>query len=251
MADEATRTGSMYGGSSEPCSIVLFGASGDLAKRKVIPAMFDLAQHHALGDRYAITGFARTPMTDDSFRNLLGEAAKTISEVGPIVPAKWDEFAKNLHYCAGDYADAEAYKRLAEKLDEIDAQRELCGNRLFYLSTPPEVYQNIIEHLGEAGLAHPVCDGSWVRIIVEKPFGRDLASAKELNNMVLNVFDEKQVHFRLKGKSAWSLLRVTHGAGDEGLRVTSAQARSHDGSTQSRSDFLERRKLFHTLSLSR
>ena len=194
MADEATRSGSMYGGSSEPCSIVLFGASGDLAKRKVIPAMFDLAQHQALGDRYAITGFARTPMTDESFRNMLGEAAKTISEVGPIDPAKWDEFAKKLHYCAGDYADAEAYKRLAEKLDEIDAQRELCGNRLFYLSTPPEVYQNIIEHLGEAGLAHPACDGSWVRIIVEKPFGRDLASAKELNNMVLNVFDEKQVY---------------------------------------------------------
>jgi len=194
MADEATRSGSMYGGVSEPCSIVLFGASGDLAKRKVIPAMFDLAQHHALGDRYAITGFARTPMTDESFRNVLGEAAKTISEVGPIDPANWDEFAKKLHYCAGDYADAEAYKRLAEKLDEIDAQRELCGNRLFYLSTPPEVYQNIIEHLGEAGLAHPACDGSWVRIIVEKPFGRDLASAKELNNMVLNVFDEKQVY---------------------------------------------------------
>ena len=194
MAEETSRSGSMYGGSSEPSSIILFGASGDLAKRKVIPAMFDLAQNGALGDRYAITGFARTPMTDDAFRNMLGEAAKTISEVGPIDPAKWNAFAANLHYCAGDYADPQAYKRLSEKLDEIDAQRELCGNRLFYLSTPPEVYQDIIEHLGEAGLAHPTCDGSWVRIIVEKPFGRDLASAKELNKMVLNVFDEKQVY---------------------------------------------------------
>jgi glucose-6-phosphate 1-dehydrogenase len=194
MAEETARSGSMYAGSSEPCSIILFGASGDLAKRKVIPAMFDLAQNNALGDRYAITGFARTPMTDESFRNLLGEAAKTISEVGPIAPAKWDAFAANLHYCAGDYADPEAYKRLAKLLDEIDAKRDLCGNRLFYLSTPPEVYQSIIENLGEAGLAQPTCDGSWVRIIVEKPFGRDLASAKELNKMVLNVFDERQVY---------------------------------------------------------
>jgi glucose-6-phosphate 1-dehydrogenase len=194
MAEETPRSGSMYTGSSEPCSIILFGASGDLAKRKVIPAMFDLAQNNSLGERYAITGFARTSMTDDSFRGMLGEAAKTISEVGPIDPAKWDAFAANLHYCAGDYADPEAYKRLAAQLDEIDKQKNLCGNRLFYLSTPPEVYQNIIEHLGQAGLAHPTCPGSWVRIIVEKPFGRDLASAKELNKMVLNVFEEKQVY---------------------------------------------------------
>src|SRR3974377_2600904 len=168
MAEETTRSGSIYGGSAEPSSIILFGASGDLAKRKVIPAMFDLAQNGALGDRYAITGFARTPMTDDAFRNMWGEAAKSISEVGPIDPAKWNAFAANLHYCAGDYSDPEAYKRLSEKLDEIDAQRELCGNRLFYLSTPPEVYQNIIEHLGEAGLVHTTCDGSVVRIFVAK-----------------------------------------------------------------------------------
>jgi len=194
MAEETSRPSSIYTGNSEPVSIVLFGASGDLAKRKVIPAMFDLAQHHGLGERYAITGFARTPMTDESFRSTLGDAAKTISEVGPIDPAKWEEFARTLHYCAGDYADPEAYKRLAQQLEQIDQERNLCGNRLFYLSTPPEVYQDIIEHLGEAGLAQPSCPGSWVRIIVEKPFGRDLASAKELNQMVLNVFDEQQVY---------------------------------------------------------
>ena len=194
MAEETERSSSIYGGNSEPCSIILFGASGDLAKRKVIPAMFDLAQHGSLGERYAITGFARTPMTDESFRNTLGEAAKTISEVGPIDPAKWDQFASNLHYCAGEYGDLDAYKRLAKQLDDIDQARNLCGNRLFYLSTPPEVYQHIIENLGESGLAQPSCPGSWVRIIVEKPFGRDLASAKELNKMVLSVFDENQVY---------------------------------------------------------
>jgi len=191
---EEARSASMYGGTAEPCTIVLFGASGDLAKRKVIPAMYDLAQNNSLGERYAILGFARTPMTDDSFRGTVGEAAKTISEVGPIDPAKWDAFASNLFYCPGDYADQNSYAQLAKRLAEIDAEKKLGGNRLFYLSTPPEVYPDIVEHLGRAGLARPSSPDSWVRIIIEKPFGRDLVSAKELNKIVLNVFEEKQVY---------------------------------------------------------
>jgi glucose-6-phosphate 1-dehydrogenase len=86
MPEEEKRSSSIYGTTAEPCSVILFGASGDLAKRKVIPAMYDLAQHNSLGERYAIIGFARTPMTDESFRTTIGEAAKTISEVGPIDP---------------------------------------------------------------------------------------------------------------------------------------------------------------------
>jgi glucose-6-phosphate 1-dehydrogenase len=194
MAEETARRGSTYAGVSEPCSIVLFGASGDLAKRKVIPAIFDLAQTNSLGERYAIVGFARTAMTDDSFRNAVGEAAKTISEVGPIDPAKWNVFSQNLHYSAGEYGDPDSYARLAKRLQEIEAEKKIGGNRLFYLSTPPEVYKDIIEQLGRAGLAKPANPGSWVRIIIEKPFGRDLASAKELNKLVLNVFEEKQVY---------------------------------------------------------
>lgn len=194
MADENGRNGSLYGAAAEPCAVILFGASGDLAKRKVLPAMFDLAQNKSLGERYAIIGFARTPMTDESFRSSIGEAAKTISEVGPIDPAKWDTFASNLYYSPGDYANNVSYAELAKRLAEIDAQKQLGGNRLFYLSTPPEVYPDIVEHLGRAGLAHPTTPGSWVRIIIEKPFGRDLASAKELNKIVLNVFEEKQVY---------------------------------------------------------
>ena len=194
MAEEEKRAGSIYGTTAEPCTVVLFGASGDLAKRKVIPAMYDLAQHNSLGERYAIVGFARTPMTDESFRATIGEAAKTISEVGPIEPAKWDAFAANLHYSAGDYKDSNSYSQLAKRLAEIDAEKNLGGNRLFYLSTPPEVYPDIVEQLGKAGLARPTNANSWVRIIIEKPFGRDLASAKELNQIVLNVFEEKQVY---------------------------------------------------------
>jgi glucose-6-phosphate 1-dehydrogenase len=194
MAEESNRSGSVYGGGTEPCTVILFGASGDLAKRKVIPAMFDLAQNNSLGERYAILGFARTPMTDEAFRSSIGEAAKTISEVGPIDPAKWDSFASNLHYLSGDYANNVSYAELAKRLTELDQEQQLGGNRLFYLSTPPEVYPDIVEHLGRAGLAHPSTPGSWVRIIIEKPFGRDLASAKELNKIVLNVFEEKQVY---------------------------------------------------------
>jgi glucose-6-phosphate 1-dehydrogenase len=194
MPKETARSGSIYGATADPCTVILFGASGDLAKRKVLPAMYDLAQYNSLGECYAIIGFARTPMTDETFRNVVGEAAKTISEVGPIDPEKWNAFASNLYYTEGDYSDPDSYARLVRRLSELDAEKKLCGNRLFYLSTPPEVYPDIVEQLGRAGLARPSTPNAWVRIIIEKPFGRDLASAKELNKIVLNVFEEKQVY---------------------------------------------------------
>src|SRR5215475_1354500 len=128
MAEANARSGSIYGGVAEPCAIVLFGASGDLAKRKVIPAMFDLAQHKSLGERYAIVGFSRTPMTDDSFRATIGEAAKTISEVGPIDPGTWNAFASNLYYSPGEYGDPNSYAQLAQRITEIDAKKKLGGN---------------------------------------------------------------------------------------------------------------------------
>src|ERR1700733_10075149 len=179
MADLSKATGG-YNGTAEPCT--------------VIPAMYDLAIHNSLGPRYTIVGFARTPMSDDSFRSALGEAAKSISEVGPIDPKQWDEFAANLHYSQGEYDDPESYARLAKCLEDLEAAKNLGGNRLFYLSTPPEVYPHIVDQLGKAGLAKPKSPDAWVRIIIEKPFGRDLASAKELNKTVLNVFEEKQVY---------------------------------------------------------
>ena len=133
-----------FGGASEPCAVVLFGASGDLAKRKVIPALFDLAAHDSLGTRYSIVGFARTPMTDEAFRTTAGDAAKTISKGGPVDPAQWNEFAANLFYSPGAYNEQQAYAELARRLTELDARYHLCGNRIFYLSTPPEVYADII-----------------------------------------------------------------------------------------------------------
>src|SRR6266403_263315 len=191
---EASPASNGNSGVSEPVTVVLFGASGDLAKRKVIPAMYDLAVHNSLGPRYAIVGFSRTAMSDESFRDTAGEAAKSISEVGPIDPKKWNEFAANLYYQEGEYGNAEDFKKLAQRLDDLSAKKKLGGNRLFYLSTPPEVYPHIVEQLGHAGLAKPSSPDAWVRIIIEKPFGRDLTSAKALNKTVLCVFDEQQVY---------------------------------------------------------
>jgi glucose-6-phosphate 1-dehydrogenase len=192
MSTQPNRSG--YGGVVEPVTVILFGASGDLAKRKVIPAMYDLATHKALGSRYAIVGFSRTAMTDESFRSTIGEAAKTISEVGPIDPTQWNEFAGNLYYSQGDYNKPESFTALAKRLKELSEAKQLGSNRLFYISTPPEVYPDIVEQIGKAGLNKPDSPDSWVRIIIEKPFGRDLASAVDLNHKVLSVFDENQVY---------------------------------------------------------
>src|ERR1700675_800083 len=115
MADNTNPSGG-YNGTAEPVTVVLFGASGDLAKRKVIPALYDLAIHNALGTSYAIVGFARTHMTDEAFRSTITEAAKSISEVGPIDPKQWDEFASTLQYHTGDYGDPQAYTQLAKRL---------------------------------------------------------------------------------------------------------------------------------------
>ena len=179
---------------AEPCAVILFGASGDLARRKVIPALYDLAAHNSLASRFALIGFARTPMTDDTFRAAVEEAAKSISEVGPIDSEQWKEFAANLFYCPGEYNDSQSFARLAKRLAELDQQRKLGGNRLLYLSTPPEVYPVIVEQLGRVGLARPATPEFCVRIIIEKPFGRDSATARELNQIVHGVFEENQVY---------------------------------------------------------
>src|ERR1051325_7310282 len=194
MAAESIPSNPTYGGASDPCAIVVFGASGGLPKPKGIPPMFYLSLHNFLASRYAIVGFARTPMNDDSFRSATGEAAKTMSDIGPVDSAKWNDFASNLFYSSGDYSDQQAYAHLAKRLSELDAQKILGGNRLFYLSTPPEVYPEIVDQLGRAGLSRPANSKSWVRIIIEKPFGRDLSSANELNQIVHNVFEEQQVY---------------------------------------------------------
>jgi len=179
---------------ADPCAIVIFGASGDLANRKLIPALYDLSAHACLAPRFAIVGFARTRLSDDAFRSAAAEATRKASQVGSVDEEKWREFAKSLAYVAGEYHHPEAFQRLAARLEALDRERGLGGNRLFYLATPPEIYPLVIEQLGRAGLAKHPQGKSSVRIIIEKPFGRDLESAKRLNETVLRVFDESQVY---------------------------------------------------------
>jgi len=178
---------------SEPCTVVMFGASGDLAQRKLLPALYELAVHSCLAPRFRLLGFARTEMNDDKFREAARESLAKSKTPGAD-DQKLVEFLNHLQYFTGKYDDAEAYKRLAERLDQLDRESQLGGNRLFYLATPPEVYLRVVERLHEAGLARPKNDKSWVRVIVEKPFGHDQKSARELNEKLLSSFDESQVY---------------------------------------------------------
>jgi glucose-6-phosphate 1-dehydrogenase len=178
---------------SDPCAIIMFGASGDLARRKLMPALYDLAFHSCLAPRFRLLGFARTNMSDEDFRKGAGESLPKGQEEGAD-EAKKSEFLKNLQYFSGNYDDPDAFQKLSKRLDELDSEGGLGGNRLFYLATPPEVYQHVIEQLKKANLNKPKNGKSWTRIIIEKPFGRDLASAKELNAKVLESFDESQVY---------------------------------------------------------
>ena len=179
---------------SEPCAIVIFGASGDLAKRKLLPALYDLAQNSCLAPRFRLVGFARTEMSDDAFRRTSEEALRASSDLGPLDAGMLGQFAKCLHYVAGNYDDAESYQRLAQRLEELDRDSKLGGNRLFYLATPSEIYPRVIEQLGQAGLAHSKNSSGWVRIVIEKPFGRDKSSAQALNQKVRSIFEESQVY---------------------------------------------------------
>jgi len=179
---------------ADPCTIVIFGASGDLSRRKLVPALYGLAAQNCLARRFAIIGFARTPMSDDAFQQTAVDSVKKFADSSAAQEQECREFSKALAYVAGEYHNPEAFEKLKLRLEELDKAHRLNGNRLFYLATPPDVYPLIIEQLQKAGLAKNSNGKSWVRIIIEKPYGRDQASAKKLNHAVLKVFDEQQVY---------------------------------------------------------
>src|SRR6201995_1358693 len=178
---------------AEPCVVVIFGASGDLTKRKLVPALYRLVQQRLLPAEFAIVGGARSPMSDDDFRGKMKEAIVEFSEAKSVDDSVWGSFAQGIHYIAGDINAASVYQQLKEKLDQIDSERGTAGNRVFYLSTAPSLYSEAVAQLGAAELAKPK-DGSWVRIIIEKPCGYALKSAKDLNIELAKVFEEEQVY---------------------------------------------------------
>jgi glucose-6-phosphate 1-dehydrogenase len=192
-SDNPLREGVRLERTADPCTVIIFGASGDLTKRKLVPALYRLTQERLLPAEFAIVGFARSEMSSDEFRSRMKDAVATYSEAKRVDEAVWDSFARGLFYVAGNVNDPKAYKEISELLDRMDRERGTAGNRVFYLSTSPTLYAEAIQQLGAAGLAQPEGKG-WTRIIIEKPFGHDLASAKELNVEAAKVFDEEQVY---------------------------------------------------------
>ncbi len=172
-----------------PQAIVIFGASGDLTRRKLLPAFYHLFVEGLLPGDFAIVGFARSEWTDDAFRE---HAQRSIREFGRAEPSgeSWESFAGHLRYFRGEFSDEGAFEPLVDYLERVDGELGTRGQRFFYCATPPEVYEPIVRRLGESGLARDA------KIVFEKPFGHDLASARHLNRCIHEVFDEDQV-FRI------------------------------------------------------
>jgi len=192
-SDNPFRDGVVARPSPQPCALIIFGATGDLTKRKLVPALYNLAHEGQLPAGFAIVGFARRPKTDDEFRAELRAAAEQFSRFRPLNPAVWDSFAQSIVYHQADFTSPDGYEKLKPLLARLDRERNTAGNRLFYLATSPSEFEPVISRLGAAGLVQP---GGAQRVIVEKPFGADLPSARALNRALTGVFDESQV-FRI------------------------------------------------------
>jgi glucose-6-phosphate 1-dehydrogenase len=177
---------------ASPCVMVIFGATGDLTKRKLIPALCNLAQDNELPQRFAIIGVAGNDQNTESFRQALTDEIPKYSPAH-IDTKIWSWFAERIYYVKGDFEDPEAYKRLQEQIDEVDKQHNTGGNRFFYLAVAPRFFSPIVKQLGKIGLTKEE-NGHWARVIVEKPFGHDLASAIQLNKELKQVLTENQIY---------------------------------------------------------
>jgi glucose-6-phosphate 1-dehydrogenase len=179
----------------DACTIVLFGATGDLTHRKLVPALYHLARGGNLPTEYAVVGFARRDWSDEHFRDELAGSLKSMGSADPEFDRLWPEFARHIAFTSGTFDDPEAYDRLKIRLDELDRSHGTLGNRLFYLAVAPEFFATIIEQLGKAGLIYPAHqDSPWSRVVIEKPFGHDMASAHALNLEVSKVLAESQTY---------------------------------------------------------
>jgi glucose-6-phosphate 1-dehydrogenase len=177
-----------------PCGVVIFGVTGDLARKKLMPAIYDLANRGLLPASFALVGFARRDWADEDFGKVVYEAVKKHART-PFRQEVWDRLAEGIRFVQGTFDDEAAFGRLAETLEKLDAERGTGGNHAFYLSIPPNAFQMVCEQLQKSGLARPQ-QNRWSRVVIEKPFGHDLESARELNSVVNSVFPEESV-FRI------------------------------------------------------
>jgi glucose-6-phosphate 1-dehydrogenase len=173
---------------SESTTVVIFGASGDLTQRKLVPALYRLHRKGRLPENFSVLGYARTQMTDEEFRARVEEGVRRYAGAS-YEEELWQSFSQRLHYVAGEYLEHRDLARVAERLDALEG---VVANRLYYLATAPAAYEGIVRAIGEMGWAREA--HGWRRIIVEKPFGHDLASARELNRVLHSVFGEHQVY---------------------------------------------------------
>ena len=177
-----------------PCGMVLFGVTGDLARKKVMPAIYDLANRGLLPPGFALVGFARRDWADEDFAQVVKDAVREHART-PWREETWAQLAEGFRFVAGDLADPSAYAELKATVDELDQMRGTGGNHAFYLSIPPGLFPDVLKHLKSSGLAQ-ARPGTWRRVVIEKPFGHDLASARELNRLVGEVFPSDSV-FRI------------------------------------------------------
>jgi glucose-6-phosphate 1-dehydrogenase len=183
----------------EPCIIVIFGATGDLTQRKLLPTLAHLASEHPIPQSFCVVAYARRTMSDQEWRAMALDSINKFTADGEKLDEKTlKTFAQSLFYCQGDVDSREDYQKLADLLDRLDEEHGTRGNRLFYLATPPDLDSEIIYQLGGVGLARQQHNNGdeegWTRIIVEKPFGHDLASAQKLNRELSRVFRENQIY---------------------------------------------------------
>jgi glucose-6-phosphate 1-dehydrogenase len=175
--------------------LTIFGASGDLTKRKLIPALYNLAVEHRLPERFAVVGCARSEMTHEAFRNKMHEAVRQFSRTGLKDESVWQQFAANLYYVQGDYNGTDGFKRLEKFINGFDNSSRALLARVFYLATPPEVYGTLIQKISEADLlTNESNNENRTRVVIEKPFGTDLETAQELNRKIHEALDEKQIY---------------------------------------------------------
>src|SRR5262245_28881670 len=164
------------------CLMVIFGASGDLTKRKLIPALYNLERSHYLPQDFAVVGFAVDQMSEKEFRQKISNEARELEEA-PIEPESWNRFIERLYYIQGDCRDSAAFERLRGLLSDVDRRHNAQGNYLFYLAVAPSLFSEVIRQLGRARLVDEQ-EGHWRRVVIEKPFGHDLQSSIALNREI-------------------------------------------------------------------
>lgn len=176
----------------DPCTIVIFGASGDLTKRKLLPALYNLKALKLLPANFAVIGVAVSEWDDNEYRRRITEDIKEFA-TRPVEDAEWDDFSKRSYYIQGDFNDSGTFTRLSAKIEEAQKAWQLSGNVLFYLAVSPTFFAKVVEQLAGVGLTKEA-EGAWRRVIIEKPFGRDLASARALNASITSHISESQIY---------------------------------------------------------